>query len=354
MSTDTARRSARSALARLVEADLDNDAFRLEAIPLLREAIGFDWWCWTLLDPGTWLPTRYLTADTAADRAMRRFWQLTWDNVATIPAPERSKALSTVTTLSVATGGDLRRDVCWEELLGPAGTGDSFFAPLTVNGSCWGLLHAGRDNSSRWFSEDETAFLAELGPLLAGRLRDGLRSGVLDDGPGATPGTIVVDRDCDLVAASDQAWRWIARLGLRQPNEAEPLPGFIYAITASIAATPGQRTAQVRLQTADGHWAVVHVDAISDGPFAADGYAITLESAHSGDLAPLLMLAWSLTRREREVARLALDGLSSEDIAAALFISAHTVRDHLKAIFGKLGIRRRRDLAAALTGIRAA
>ena len=49
-------------------------------------------------------------------------------------------------------------------------------------------------------------------------------------------------------------------------------------------------------------------------------------------------------------AELALAGLSSEDIAAALFISAYTARDHLKAIFGKLGIHRRRDLRAALTG----
>ena len=121
--------------------------------------------------------------------------------MANVPATERSRVLSAVTTLSVATGGDLRRDLCWQELLGPVGTGDSFFTPLIANGTCWGLLHAGRDNSSRWFSEDETAFLAELGPLLAGRLRDGPRAGVLDDGPSTASGTIIVDRDCDLVAA---------------------------------------------------------------------------------------------------------------------------------------------------------
>ena len=52
----------------------------------------------------------------------------------------------------------------------------------------------------------------------------------------------------------------------------------------------------------------------------------------------------------REVARLVIDGLSTEDIAAALFISVHTVRDHLKMIFGKMGVSRRQDMAAALTG----
>ena len=62
------------------------------------------------------------------------------------------------------------------------------------------------------------------------------------------------------------------------------------------------------------------------------------------------MRAWRLTRREREVARLVIDGRSTEDIAAALFISAHTVRDHLKMIFGKMGVSRRQDMAATLTG----
>jgi DNA-binding CsgD family transcriptional regulator len=350
MPTDTARRSARSVLARLVRADLDNDTFRLEAAAVLRQAIGFDWWCWTLLDPGARLPTRYLTADAPVNQAMRRFYELPWDDVAAIPATGQPRARSAVAALSAATSGDLRRDLCWRELLGPAGTGDSLTARLIADGTCWALLHTGRDSSSRWFSEDETAFLAELAPLLAGRLRDGLRTGVLDDGPCDAPGTIIVDRDCNLVAATDQAWRWIAQLGLQQPNEAEPLPGFIYAIAARIAATPGRPAARVRLQTADGHWAVVHVAAITHGPYAAGGYAITLDHARSDDLAPLLMRAWSLTPREREVARLALDGLSSEDIAATLFISAHTARDHLKAIFGKLGIHRRRDLTATLAG----
>ena len=52
----------------------------------------------------------------------------------------------------------------------------------------------------------------------------------------------------------------------------------------------------------------------------------------------------------REVARLVIDGLSTEDIAAALFISIHTVRDHLKMIFAKMGVSRRQDMVATLTG----
>jgi len=45
-----------------------------------------------------------------------------------------------------------------------------------------------------------------------------------------------------------------------------------------------------------------------------------------------------LTTRESEVAALLARGLSNREIAAALFISEHTVKTHLKAIFHKAGV----------------
>ena len=53
-----------------------------------------------------------------------------------------------------------------------------------------------------------------------------------------------------------------------------------------------------------------------------------------------------LTRREREVAELVTQGLANAEIAALLGVSAHTVRTHLQAIYGRLGVRTRGKLAA--------
>lgn len=55
-----------------------------------------------------------------------------------------------------------------------------------------------------------------------------------------------------------------------------------------------------------------------------------------------------LTKREREVAQLAADGLHNSEIADKLFISESTVRTHLRTIFKKLDIDRRMKLAEKL------
>ena len=45
-----------------------------------------------------------------------------------------------------------------------------------------------------------------------------------------------------------------------------------------------------------------------------------------------------LTVREREILDLVAGGANNLDIATRLFISEKTVRNHLTAIFGKLGV----------------
>ncbi len=62
------------------------------------------------------------------------------------------------------------------------------------------------------------------------------------------------------------------------------------------------------------------------------------------------LVGLGLTRREQEVAALAIGGSSNREIAARRFISELTVKDHLKNVFGKLEVRRRSELALRILG----
>ena len=59
----------------------------------------------------------------------------------------------------------------------------------------------------------------------------------------------------------------------------------------------------------------------------------------------------ALTPRESEVAEMAAKGASNQEIAASCGISERTVKAHLSAIFEKLGVVDRLQLALKVHGI---
>lgn len=64
------------------------------------------------------------------------------------------------------------------------------------------------------------------------------------------------------------------------------------------------------------------------------------KTSHSKELA-----LGCLSEREREVVRMVADGFDNSEIAARMFLSDGTVRNHISAILAKLGLRNRTQIA---------
>lgn len=116
------------------------------------------------------------------------------------------------------------------------------------------------------------------------------------------------------------------------------MPGTIM-VAASKARSSRVST---RLRTRNGRWVRVHV-APMEGD---DTVSVTIEPARAGDLVPILLDSYGLTSRETDIVLLLCRGFGTKEIAAELSISVHTVRDHLKAVFDKVGVNSRGELVA--------
>ncbi|MFT4293978.1 MAG: LuxR C-terminal-related transcriptional regulator, partial [Micropruina sp.] len=92
------------------------------------------------------------------------------------------------------------------------------------------------------------------------------------------------------------------------------------------------------------NWHARALDLVRDPvtrPAPADGAGPAIEAAVTALERPGLS---SLTAQELRVAELAADGLTNQQLAAALFLSVRTVESHLSNVYRKLQVRRRAQL----------
>jgi DNA-binding CsgD family transcriptional regulator len=105
--------------------------------------------------------------------------------------------------------------------------------------------------------------------------------------------------------------------------------------------------AMTRLTTKRYTLVAVHAarlrDASGNGPVV-----LTIAPAAPAERSSLFLSAHGLTPAQRRVANLVLQGRTTGQMVVELRISPHTVQDHLKAVFDKVGVRSRRELVTAL------
>ena len=102
-----------------------------------------------------------------------------------------------------------------------------------------------------------------------------------------------------------------------------------------------------RVGLPDGQWLSLRAARVS-GPQPA--IAVTIEDASPAERIGLFARALGLSPRESDLLTLLPSGADTRTLAQQLFVSEHTIQDHLKSIFGKTGTRTRQSLLSRALG----
>jgi DNA-binding CsgD family transcriptional regulator len=341
----------RAEIVRLVHGGLGVRDFSLAAARVLRRVVPFDGVCVLTIDPATLLPTGEVVENGLPADAMARLTEIE------IREPDYNKfdalarAARPAASLSEATEGRLDDSLRQRELRRPSGFEDELRAVLVGDTEPWGALTLLRERGRAHFTDAEVRRVASLAGPLAEGLRRALLLGELAVSADTTIGLLLLTDDNSIDLANPPARELLDELRYADDTGREQVPIVIQAVAdraRGVAAgeEPLEPIARARVRAPSGRWLVVHGAILGEGPTAR--VAVILESAQPPELAPLIVAAYGLTGRERNITQLVAQGLSTNEIAGRLHLSAWTVQDHLKAIFAKTGAGTRGELVARL------
>jgi DNA-binding CsgD family transcriptional regulator len=249
-----------------------------------------------------------------------------------------------VAVLSIDTGGRASSCRRFREFLAPRfGFTDELRVAFRAQGLTWAVLALYRGEGQAPFSAQDARALAAVHELVARIVRRVLFAPRAPEVlPAHGPAVLIVDADDRVREMTAAARHRIHELGGWE-NDSLPTSMLALAVRARTAPDP----ASTRVRTRSGLWLTLRATTL-DGPAARRDVVITVDPTPGVDMSRLTLAARGLTAREQDVANLVLQGASTRAIAAALYLSPHTVQDHLKGIFSKLGVNSRRDMIAQL------
>jgi DNA-binding CsgD family transcriptional regulator len=338
----------------LAHAGLDTVTFLDEVYDSLHRAVRSSAGCVATIDPATHLTTGAFKLGELAGRddTDATWGMLEYGHVESTSFTELGRTGVSAVGMHVATGGDVRQSRRMRELVQSCiGCTDELRVLATAGGQVWGGLALFRDDRTDPYREEDVEFVSSLSGLLARGLRVGLLARLaaepLASSAAGGPAVMVFDPDGALRQASVGAEQRLAHLvrGVHTPVPSAVI-GSLVAAAWRYAAGVTDVLPSSRLRLLSGEWVVLHASPLNATDGSTANVVLTIEAAGPPEIVPLVVAAFDLTPRERDVTQLVLQGVDTREIATTLHVSPHTVQDHLKSIFSKTGVNSRRELVA--------
>jgi DNA-binding CsgD family transcriptional regulator len=334
----------RAVLSRAANAEDALGMFALTSVRL-KQVVPFDASVWRVTDPETGIMTAPLHGEGIDAQGCFDYWETEllagsvnlYSDLATAPVPAAA--------LRDSTGGNPGKSAIYVNFMKPRGLYDELRAVLRVGDRPQGTISLFRTSTA--FTRGEVEFVSSLVTPLARQLRSYTTTGH-HTGAAGGPGLLLFDAAGCLVSVNDLARRHLEELPDGGPSTDSglgvPVPPWLRTIAWQARGGP----ASIRLRTRAGRWLVCHASPMSAAGGTPHGTAVVLEAAKASDVMPLIADAYELSEREVQITQYVARGLPTDRIAGDLYLSPHTVRDHIKAIFEKTKVSSRGELVGKL------
>jgi DNA-binding CsgD family transcriptional regulator len=336
---------------RLCNAGLAERWLRLEVLAVLRDTVGFDAYAWLLTDPETAVGASPLAEVPSLDELpdLIRLKYATavnrWTSLPSGPAA----------SLAEATGGRRADSPLWAERLSAHGVEDVLSAVSRDRLGCWAFLDLWRIGGS--FRASDRDLVGRVCDLLPAGLRRALVDSFVVEGPGggdhgAEPAVVILTERLQPVGRTPRADDALRALLPPEPGR-PPVPAAAFNVAAQLLANEARvddRPPWARAHVPGRGWTTFRAARLADAAPGGPAIAVSIEPTPPAERLDLYARVIGLTVREAELLRALASGSSTRELAARLFVSEHTVQDHLKAMFAKAGVSSRRLLVARATG----
>jgi DNA-binding CsgD family transcriptional regulator len=353
MATPAGSARSRERVVRICDSATDARTLRLRLLEEIRRAVGFDAYAWLLTDPETSVGSAPL-ADVPCLPELPRLIALKY-----LTGINRWTSLhAPVGLLQEATGGDRSRSLLWQDLLRRYGVSDVASLVFRDRFGCWGLLDIWRSGTSERFGQADAAFLGNIaGPVTSALRRS--QAHAFEGGSGSRgtrrPGPVVLllSPALEVLRQTPETQEYL-RILVPPADDRPPIPASAYNVAAQLLAVEAgidTNPPWARVHMSDGVWVTLRAARIgSAGAIADSDIAVTIEETTPPERVTLFARASGLSARESELLSHLVTGADTRELAGRMFLSEHTVQDHLKSIFAKTSTHSRRTLLSRVLG----